>query len=188
MSMPFDIKEELLVWAQQYGDETLSKQEGLYFKIDYRRGKRARLLIILLESLKNLGADKSYFKSGSFKDALIKQCLGPKHIIGKAKYSNGIDCITKELNAAIITVYGTESAHYKEHGKTRELKEEQSELEIDAEIERANREDVVVAQPVAQEEKEQPFTKIFDPKRETGEPTVIDNPDPELDDFLGFKK
>jgi hypothetical protein len=186
MSVPFDIKEELILWAQTYGEEKISKQGGLYYNLDYKNGKRARLLIELLEILKELGAEKGYFKTASFKDALIKQCLGPKHIIGNKKHANGTDCLLKELDRAIVKVYGTESQYYKTTGKTRQLNEEKSELEKEAEAQRVN--SVEPEESTPREEKEKPFTKVFKPGRKTGEPTVIDNPDPFMDEFLGFKK
>jgi hypothetical protein len=184
MPMPFDIKEEVIVWAREHGQETVSTAGGLYFKIDYKNGIRARLIVILVKTLRELGADKGYFKSSSFKDTLIKYCFAPKHIMGRGKHANATQCILNELDIALIQVFGTESDYYKNNGKTRNLKEQKSESEKAAEKEHAKVADT--EKPAKKAEK--PFVKIFDPNRNTGEPGVIDNPDPELDEFLGFTK
>lgn len=136
MPMPFNLSEELFVWAKEYGDETLSKAEGLYYQIDYKRGKRAKLFVLLLTKLKGLGAEKGYFKAGSVKDAIIRFCLPPKHVLGNKKYANATVCVLKDLEIALIEVYGSESDYYKNNGKVRDSEPtEKSKLEISAEEE-----------------------------------------------------
>src|SRR5271154_927744 len=111
--MLFDLSEEIEVWLQECGDQKLSKIEALYYRIDYKHGKRLRAFVVLLEKLKGLGAEKFYFKMGSTRSTIIKACLAPKRVMGGKNYATKVVCVAKDLDSAILQVYGSASDYYK---------------------------------------------------------------------------
>jgi hypothetical protein len=185
MPATFDIKEEIIVWSEQYGTKTLSDAGGLHYRINYKNGERIRLLIVLLNTLKELGADKGFFKTSLFKDTLIGQIWPPKHRVGSKKHANMTQCTLKDLDRAIIEVYGTESDYYKKNGRTRELGEEESESEKEA---KETHKEIVGEQTESEPVSQPTFEKEFDPS------SIKDNTapredaiDPEMAKLLGYE-
>ena len=129
MALNGDLAEELILWAEEYGTLTTAKSGALYSKFNYKNGERARDLVELIQKLKDLGAEKGMFKGGPTKDAIISTCIPPKHCFDTPKkYGRACVCVAKEIDSAVLKVFGSESEYYKKNGQTRQLVSEQSEL------------------------------------------------------------
>jgi hypothetical protein len=120
MSHTYDLKEELILWAKEYGQERTAESGAMYYGFDFRARKREQCLVILIQRLKELGAEKGTFKGGPTRNAIVEFCLRPKHTyLTNARYTMASICVEKELERALLEVYGSESEHYKKHGTVR---------------------------------------------------------------------
>lgn len=180
------LEDELIKWVEEYGEDYTNEKGYTTHTINLK--KRKELFVILLNTLKDLGAEKDNFKNGPTRDKIVKASAGAKTSYkSKKTYNTIMSCGYKDLDRAIYSVFGVESEYRKvepeetvEESKVPSL-QEKIENELESEMEKAPSESVKTDQ-----ETEAPFTKIFDPSRITDEPTVIDNTDPEMDKFLGF--
>lgn len=197
MSDLFNLKEELQQWAETYGEEKTSKVDAIYWRIDYKHGRRRKLFVILLNHLKELGADKDIFTSGPKRDQIIKFSIAPKSVLG-SKYGGAVICAARDLDGAVRDVFGTDSQYYKENGKTRTKKEEKSKkkLSLEEKVQQEEEKEPIEAVGKADEVKKvypppPPFKK-FD-KSMTQQPGVEPMPetepnyDPEMRKWLGYK-
>jgi hypothetical protein len=119
MALPFNLSEELEVWAQKYGKETRGTWGSVYHKIEYQDGVRIKFLTELLTRLQELGAKKDYFRTVSIRNQIIEKCVGPTYVVRGAKRRFVIGKTANDLDAAIIKVYGTDSSYFEKNGKAR---------------------------------------------------------------------
>jgi len=179
------LEDELIKWVEEYGEDYTNEKGYTTHTINLK--KRKELFTILLNTLKDLGAEKDNFKNGPTRDKIVKASAGAKTSYkSKKTYNTIMSCGFKDLDRAIYSVFGTDSEYRKnepekivEESKVPSL-QEKIENELESEMDKAD-----ISEPV-KTEVETLFTKVFDPSRVTDEPTVIDNTDPEMDKFLGF--
>ena len=127
------LHEELERWAEEYGKERTAKSGAMYYAFDFQGRHREQCLVILISRLKELGAEKGSFKAGPTRRSIIEFCLPPKHTyLIPAKYGRACTCVAKELDRAVLKVYGSESDYYKKNGETRNIEVEQTDLEKQA--------------------------------------------------------
>jgi len=129
------LKEELMLWAKNHGKEMTAKSGALYYGFDFKSRERERCLAILVNHLKELGAEKGAFKGGPTKNTIVEFCLRPKHTYAtNAKYNMAFICVEKELERVVLDVYGSESEYSKKHGVTRvscEVSKSEAELKYE---------------------------------------------------------
>lgn len=186
MQLPFILEEELIKWKQDCGNDRTSKKGTQYRAIDCK--KRASLFIILLNNLKELGATKDYFKSK--RDQMVKATVPPKGSVPSKTYRSLMRSGYKDLDYAMVAVFGTESDYFRKNGKVRDSFQEIEKTELEEKIESCDEDDSEEIK-VSEENiifSEKPFTKIFDPNKVVDEPEVERITDPEWDKFLGFDK
>jgi len=192
--LPFNLSEELLKWKEEYGTEKSSSYGVPYKYIDWAKTKD--LVTILVERLKELGAEKPYFQKSKIKNQIAEACTGPKSALSKKAYSVGMIRGWEALDIALFRVYGTDGEHFEKHGKAAESVENEenpvevkikSELDKEAEnkidLPRATRtaqNTVIESAPPAQELKE------FDPST-SDVPDPEDVVDPEMAEILEYK-
>lgn len=202
MASTYDLSEELIMWAKLYGKEKTAKSGGLYYGFDYKRGERAKALVYLIETLKDLGAEKGTFKGGPTRDVIIRFCLPPKHQFDRPKkYGRACLCVAKELDTAVLEVFGSESDYYRKNGQTRNIVLEKSDAEMEHELLEAEDPDKIIeevkvvpnvaAAPVYEAVPKKKWKDIEKQLIESGQ-LVKEDPnhgiDAELADLFGIKK
>ena len=187
--LPFDLAEEVLKWKEEYGATGQDSHGCPYPYIEW--AKRKDLLVILLTSLKELGAEKGHFKSARFRDPIVKACTGPKGAISKKAYTTGMKLGYEDLDRAILDVFGTDSDYYKKHGKQREPIAEENESSLEAKVkdESDKEADQKIDPPSAVRTPENTVEdkpiKKFDPSK-SDVPEVDDMVDPDMAELLGY--
>lgn len=188
--LAFNLAEEILRWKEEYGATGQDSHGVPYPYIEW--GKRKELLIILLTTLKEMGAEKGHFKSARFRDPIVKACTGPKGAISKKAYTTGMKLGYEDLDRAILEVFGTDSDYYKKHGKSRitlTIETEESSLEAkvkdDSDKEAETKIDPPSAIRTPENTVESKPIKKFDPSK-SDVPEVDDMVDPEMAELLGY--
>lgn len=187
--LAFNLAEEILKWKEEYGATGQDSHGVPYPYIEW--AKRKDLLIILLTSLKELGAEKGHFKSARFRDPIVKACTGPKGAISKKAYTTGMKLGYEDLDRAILDVFGTDSDYYKKHGKQREPIAEEAESRLEAKViadsekEAEEKVDLPSIARTPENTVEAKPIKRFDPSK-SDVPEVDDMVDPEMADLLGY--
>lgn len=113
--MLFNLKEEVLQWKEEYGTDAVNSRGVPYKKIDPKNLRES--MIVLVEKLKALGAEKNYFYPSTVQNIIANECVAPQGAITADAYRIGRKKAWEALDVALIKVYGTDSEIRKRQGE-----------------------------------------------------------------------